>query len=209
MRRRPRGPLANVMGVLSATDDNRLRSPLADALHADGPNPVGEAELMQFGRFVGSWDLDVVYYDEEGKVRRRTPGEWHFGWVLEGRAIQDVWIVPPRRDRPRVGPPPGEYGMTLRFYDAAIGAWRSTWHGPVNGIVWPFIARATGDEMVLERRADGMIERWIFGSIEPDAFHWRSVKSTDEGVSWHLQQEMFATRSASPGLEPRTIAPPA
>ena len=30
------------------------------------------------------------------RPQRRRNGEWHFGWVLEGRAIQDVWIVPPR-----------------------------------------------------------------------------------------------------------------
>lgn len=169
---------------------------LCNALHAPGPNAIHREELMQFGRFVGSWNLDVIYYNEGGEISRRTPGEWHFGWVLEGRAIQDVWIVPPRSQRPRDGAPPGEYGMTLRLYDDSIGAWRSTWHGPVHKIVWPFIARQVGEEMVLERQTeDGAIERWIFSRIEPQSFYWRSVKSADGGASWHLQQEMFATRA--------------
>jgi len=30
-------------------------------------------------------------------------GEWHFGWVLEGRAIQDVILAPPREERHRTG----------------------------------------------------------------------------------------------------------
>jgi hypothetical protein len=173
-----------------------LLGPMADALHSPGPNSMYREELMQFGRFVGSWDLDVIYYHEDGSVRFRSPGEWHFGWVLEGRAIEDVWMIPPRADRPADGPPPGEYGVTLRFFDRRIRAWRSTWHGPVNGFVLPFIAREVGEEMVLERRGDdGSLTRWIFSDIKPDSFHWRAVKSADDGASWQLEQEMFAKRT--------------
>jgi len=172
------------------------QSPMTEALHAPGPNTEHRDKLMQFGRLVGRWDLDVIYYGEDGKITRRTPGEWLFGWALEGRAVEDVWIVPPRAQRPEGGPPPGEYGVTLRFYDPRIDAWRSTWHGPVNGIVWPFIARQEGDEMVLARTEDdGSLTRWIFSQIEERSFHWRAVTSRDGGKTWRLEQEMFATRA--------------
>lgn len=168
---------------------------MTEALHAKGPNVEYRDKLMQFGRLVGSWDLDVIYYDESGKVQRRTPGEWHFGWALEGRVIEDVWIVPPRSLRPSEGQASGDYGVTLRFYDPRIDAWRSTWHGPVNGIVWPFIARQVGEEMVLDRtREDESLSRWIFSKIEPDSFYWRAITSTDGGKTWRLEQEMFAKR---------------
>lgn len=168
---------------------------MLDALGAAGPAEEHRAELMQFGRFVGSWDLDVIYYDATGGITRRTLGEWHFGWALEGRAIEDVWIVPPRGQRPAGCPPPGEYGVSLRFYDPRIAAWRSTWHGPVNGIVWPFLARALGDEMVLERTDDdGALVHWIFGDITSTSFHWRADRSLDGGATWHREQDMFATR---------------
>jgi len=187
--------LSILAGAMLMSANPTSSDAMLDALHSDGPNQLHTKKLMQFGRFVGSWDLDVIYYDDEGQVRRRTPGEWHFGWVLEGRAIEDVWTIPPRRDRPSSGPPPGEYGVTLRFYDPSIDAWRSTWHGPVNGIVWPFIAREVGDEMILERQSeDGSTTRWIFSQIRQDSFHWRAVKSTD-GVNWQLEQEMFAKRA--------------
>ena len=45
--------------------------------------PSTRDKLMQFGRLIGSWDLDVIFYDETEKVTRRTPGERHFGWALE------------------------------------------------------------------------------------------------------------------------------
>ena len=171
---------------------------MIEAFGCSGPAPAHRSELMQFGRFVGSWDLDVIYYDEKGAVTRRTPGEWHFGWALEGRAMADVWCVPPRSERPSSGPPPGEYGLSLRFYDPRISAWRSTWHGPVNGIVWPFIARQIGDEMVLERTDDkGDVVRWIFGEITNNSFHWRAESSRDGGAGWRREQDMFATRRAA------------
>ncbi|MCD6680743.1 MAG: hypothetical protein LT102_08840 [Burkholderiaceae bacterium] len=169
--------------------------PMTESLHAPGPDAEHQAKLMQFGCLVGSWDLDVVYYDESGAIKRRTPGEWHFGWALEGRAIVDVWMVPPRPRRASEGPAPGECGMTVRFYDPRLDAWRSTWHGPVNGIVWPFIARQVDDEMVLERtQDDGSLTRWVFSKMRPESFHWRAVTSTDSGKTWRLEQEMFADR---------------
>lgn len=169
-------------------------SAMIDALHATAPAPPHEQELMLFGQFVGSWVLDVIYYADDGSIRWRTPGEWHFGWVLEGRAIEDVWMVPPKAQR-RPGPEPaGEYGVTLRFYDPRLRAWRSTWHGPVNGYVLPFVARPVSDEIVLEREESGVTTRWIFARIRPDSFYWRAVASADGGRTWRLDQEMFATR---------------
>ena len=59
--------------------------------------------------------------------------ELHFGWVLGGRALQDVWVIP-GPGQPGAGVSPlAVYGSTLRFFDAALGAWRSTWSEPVNG----------------------------------------------------------------------------
>jgi hypothetical protein len=177
-------------------------------LLAEGPAPAHHEALMQFSRLVGSWSLDVTYYAGDGSVRRPTPGEWHFAWVLEGRAVADVWMVPPRAQRTATEPPPGEYGMSLRFYDPRIGAWRSTWHGPVNGIVWPFIARAVGDEMVLERVDEaGELVRWIFSEIPSDSFRWRPVRSRDGGESWVVGQVMEAKRSTAQPGHPRRGRP--
>lgn len=167
---------------------------MLDALHAPGPSQANARELMLFGQFVGSWALDVIYYNPDGSIKRQTPGEWHFGWALEGRAIEDVWMVPPRSQRAGGPQPEGEYGVTLRFYDPSIQAWRSTWHGPVNGYVLPFIAKQMGEEIVLERTENGETTRWIFGRIQPEAFHWRAVSSRDGGATWRLDQEMSATR---------------
>ena len=68
---------------------------LVEALHARGPAPGYTDELMLFGRFVGSWNVAWTGADEKGQPTSRR-GELHFGWVLGGRAVQDIWIVPGR-----------------------------------------------------------------------------------------------------------------
>ena len=83
-------------------------------------------------------------------------GEIHFGWVLQGRAIQDVWRVPGRK-------PPAPtirrslmYGTTLRIYDPGIDAWHIIWSDPVKQYYSRQIGRAEGDDIVQEGAdADG------------------------------------------------------
>jgi hypothetical protein len=54
---------------------------------------------MQFGRLAGSWDTVGRFFDEEGNVLRELTGQWHFGWVPEGRVIQDVLMSPALAER--------------------------------------------------------------------------------------------------------------
>jgi hypothetical protein len=73
-------------------------------------------------------------------------------------------------------------------------AWRSTWHGPVNRVVIPFIGRQVDDDMVLERAEGGETTRWIFTDITPNSFRWMNIISSDAGRSWTMRQEMRAVR---------------
>jgi hypothetical protein len=106
----------------------------------------------------------------------------------------DVWTAPRRSLRGEAAP--YEYGATLRFFDPAIQAWRSTWIGPVRHLVRPFVARQIGDEIVLEGRfAPGSLTRWIFSDIAATSFHWRNMEASAENGPWILIQEMHARRA--------------
>ena len=88
-----------------------------DALQAEGPAADRAEKMALYGQFVGGWESDIVSY-EEGSTKHNGRGEIHFGWVLEGRAIQDVWMIPRRAER-RPGMPAmpvagNWYGTTLR-----------------------------------------------------------------------------------------------
>ncbi|HVV78349.1 MAG TPA: hypothetical protein VHD59_01890, partial [Pseudolabrys sp.] len=76
------------------------------ALHSDGPAADRAKGLELYGWLIGDWTMTAALH--EGTTHSGG-GEIHFGWVLEGRAIQDVWIL--------YG---AFYGTTLRVYDPAL-----------------------------------------------------------------------------------------
>src|SRR5262245_28246304 len=89
------------------------------ALHTGGPASDRVDKMGLYGQFIGSWKTDSVFYGDEG-TQHKNQGEIHWGWVLEGRAIQDVWILPGLF-----------YGSTLRVYDPGIDAWHILWSDPL------------------------------------------------------------------------------
>jgi hypothetical protein len=125
----------------------------------------------------------AVMHLDDGS-RHEGLGEIHFGWVLEGRAIQDVWILPDIF-----------YGTTLRLYDPGLDAWHILWSDPVRQFYTRQIGRARGRDIVQEGRNDsGEAVRWSFTDIAPDSFRWLGERSTDGGSDWQLQAEFRARR---------------
>lgn len=163
-------------------------------LAASGPASGNKDKLMLFGQFVGEWEFDYVAYKPDGS-KETGKGDWNFGWVLEGRAVQDVWMVPGSAERKEVGDKLGECGTTMRFYDPNLDAWQIVWAGPRHASMQTFIARPIGTEIILEGKDDdGSVTRWIFSRITRKSFHWRAVNSQDNGKSWKLEQEMSVRR---------------
>jgi len=111
----------------------------------------------------------------EGEEPTRGAGEWILGWALEGRAVQDVWIVPSRAERDPADAAAGSYGTTLRYHVPAEDAWRIVWVNPVSDSVSTMTARRVGDAIVQDGvDDDGRPFRWVFSEVERDRFQWRS-----------------------------------
>ena len=151
---------------------------------------------------IGRWEAEAEAFLPDG-TRRRHFWQVRFDRALEGRAIQDVWITPPR-DGPNVGkserwgPFDNQYGITIRVYDQRIDAWRVTWIDPCAGYRAELIGRAKDGEIFQEGTgSDGARLRWIFSDLARDAFRWRAELSRDEGATWFKAIELRAQRTAA------------
>jgi hypothetical protein len=169
--------------------------PFVETLAATGRSPDINPEDDLYGFLIGSWELDLVAHPDDGDISYST-GEAHFSWVLDGRAIQDVFINPERSDRTPDSPKFGNwYGTTFRYFDPTIRAWRVFWFNPDDGIRAELIGRRRGNEIVQEGRfPDGTPIRWTFSEITPDSCRWRGERLEPDGKSWRLQVEFRARR---------------
>jgi hypothetical protein len=64
-----------------------------EALASAKPAADRADKMKLYGWLIGHWTMDATVHLDDGDTHR-SPGEIYFGWVLEGRAIQDVWILP-------------------------------------------------------------------------------------------------------------------
>jgi hypothetical protein len=170
--------------------------PMLDALHARQPNEALASKLHLYGQFVGSWHVDIDFHPLNGSTRR-AEGEWHFSWVLDGKAIQDVWIFPARRVRGDAKPvePWYMYGSTFRWYDPAIDAWHITWFDPTRPLELRQIGRAVGADIVqIGEDHNSLLSRWRFVEITDQSFRWLGETSWDKGSTWTLVMEMRARK---------------
>jgi hypothetical protein len=176
--------------------------PQIKGLSADRPSPAYADKMMLFGQFIGDWQFDMVLIRPDG-TRVKGDGEWHFGWALDGRAVQDVWIA--RDDLSQPDAPITEWGTTIRVYDPKRNGWRVVWMGPMRGNVVTFTATKIGDEIVMEADSRGGSPergRWIISKVTPTSFYWRAVRSVDNGQTWELTQEMFVRRADQDARSP-------
>jgi len=168
----------------------------AGALHVSGPAGEHAVQLMLSGQFAGSRDLQWAGTGADGEPATAA-GALHVGWVLGGRAVQDTGIVPGRGQPGEGQPPPAFHGSTIRFYDPAADAWRSTWAEPVTGRVRRFTGRPADGDILLASDEDDPRLRWRFTGTGPDSFTWQGHASHDGGRTWVSEEQMHATRHRS------------
>jgi hypothetical protein len=124
--------------------------------------------------------------------------EAHFGWVLEGRAVQDVWVTPARAERTSSqGAGIHWYGTTLRVFDPVATAWNAVWTDPVSQLRIELVGRRQGDEIVQLGTRAGRAIRWTFSDITARSFTWRGHVLSFDGVTWELEVEMSFQRAGA------------
>lgn len=132
-------------------------------------------EKDYFGDLIGEWDFD--WKDKIGtKEERKVKGEWIFERVLEGIAIQDLFICPSRKERKVRHETDEEYGTTIRTYNPVTGNWEIYYS--CYGESTRLEAIKEGDKIVLTEKERGNM-KWIFSEIQKDSFHWQNIKKIE------------------------------
>jgi len=149
-------------------------------------------KLSLFGQFVGEWKFEKII--EKGtQNEKRITGEWIFSWILDGTAIQDVFITPTRKEREKGAVPHDEYGTTIRFYNLATDAW-DMYYG-ILGTTQVLEGKQVGDQIIVKCKSEstGLMQQ-TFSNITPSSFSWLVQRSNDNGDTWNDALEVTAQR---------------
>lgn len=204
--RRPVAQSAANLKRLEANMKDAQVDSLCSALAVSARCPEIPESADAYGWLVGSWDLDVLHYWGIDVSAQGIRAEVHAAWILEGRAVQDVWIMPPRGERlSQLDKRLNMFGTTLRVWDPSIQAWRITWRNPAGDHHEEQIGRRSGDAVVqIGVRPDGTPTRWRFTEITLDSFHWLGESLGADGEHWTLEGEFRARRRNPGGNERRS-----
>lgn len=179
------------MTAIEAEANTNFHSGLA----ASGRSHEIPASADVYGWLIGSWELEVCHYRVDVRAQQ-IRGEARFEWVLEGRAVQDVWIMPRLSDRTaELERSMNMYGTTLRVWDPGIQAWRVTYINPVTGQRDELVGRWNGKDVVqIGTHANGTPIRWNFSEITDNSFRWTGEALESDGNTWKLEGEFRARR---------------
>ena len=173
-------------------------SDMVRALQASGPHASLGSGGELLGRFVGTWSIDYTFHSKDGKVTRGS-GVYVAGWVMDGSALQVLWLVDPRDGRQD-----REVYMSLQYLDPKSGTMYLTFIDPQHASpdyqpVARFTGTVEGESRIVLLTQDLSIKgdrtnRWSFEDIGPKSFTFRDEQSSDGGKTWRLLEEDHMTR---------------
>lgn len=182
---------ASATGTAGSTPVTDPRLAMITALRATGPHPSLGDHASVLGRLVGSWDVEYMDISKDGKEIHRS-GELLVGWVMDGRAIEDLWVVYPLeagKDR--------EVYADVRYFDPKSGTWPAVFIDPQIASVATFTGGAVGENRIVLDSQDlipGQTRRWSFNDIRNDSLVFRDAASSDGGKTWKLKSEYHMKR---------------
>lgn len=159
------------------------------ALCSNARNERIPEEYDFFGCLIGEWN--IVWNDHLEDVKpRRVKGEWIFSRVLDGTAVQDLFIVPSREERLIDKQPDAEYGTTLRIFNPETMVW-DIFYGCMGEAI-RLTARKVGEEIILTEDTTEKM-RCVFSDIATSSFLWRKERMTENG-EWQTVAKVTAER---------------
>jgi hypothetical protein len=154
-----------------------------DFWRSNAPNPNAPAELAQFAFLVGEWDAQAYRIGADGKEVQFGYADWRISYILNGFAIQDVWIYK------TLATGEVEYGTMFRTYCPEAGHWTMVEQRHSDLKFLFMTAEKVGETMVMRGELDtpqGKVPfRRVFYNIKRDSFEWRTDFSSNGGKTWN------------------------
>lgn len=155
------------------------------ALLSSSKNEMIPAEDDWYAPLLGDWKFE--YYEPGG---RHLKGEWFFRRILEGTAIEDIFICPSRETKETHPQPDGEYGVAVRMYNKEERCYDMT-YVCTKGTTRLRIQKEHGK--IACTVLDKPENKWVFSEITENTFHWQNVTVLENG-EWQTNCEVFADR---------------
>lgn len=122
---------------------------------------------------------------------RRVKGEWIFSRVLDGTAVQDLFIVPSHAERLRDKQPDAEYGTTLRIFNPKTMVW-DIFYGCTGEAILLTAQKVDDDIILTENTTEKM--RYVFSDITTFSFLWRKER-INENNEWQTVAKVTAQKN--------------
>ncbi|MCM1578358.1 MAG: hypothetical protein NC078_06130 [Ruminococcus sp.] len=136
----------------------------------------------RYAPLIGDWDFD--YYDgyngSESKTLRQVKGEWLFRKVLEGSAVQDIFICPSRPERQTKPQKDGEYGTAIRRFDFGEKCRKMFCCTKDYNI---HVTWQKEQDRLVGTVSENPDNRFIFSEITENSFHWQNIVVRENGSS--------------------------
>jgi len=155
------------------------------ALVSESKNVCIPEEDDWFAPLIGDWGFDYFEpYD------RHLKGEWYFRRVLDGMAIEDVFICPSRDTKVAEPQTDGEYGLAIRMYQQDKHFYDMTY---VCGDYTTRLEIHKKWDKIVCTMLDEPRSKWIFSEITENTFHWQNLVLFEDG-RWKVNCEIYAER---------------
>ena len=184
---------ANKTVKAGSAPDSKPVPDIISALGAAGPHASLGGQSKVIEQLVGTCDVEYRDIQKDGQEKRRS-GQFIVAWVLDGRAIEDVWIVDPSEGRPE-----REVYTAMQYFDSKTHTWPMVFIDPEHASTAKFTGGATLDGRLNLLTSDlGRPQnRWSFTAAGPDRLVFRDEYSNDGGETWKLLSEDHLKRHQS------------
>ncbi len=147
-----------------------------------------------WGKLVGNWNIVFEAVDESGKVQQSFEAEWNWFYILDGYAIQDVFILPPRNLAKKTDSP--FYGVGVRIFDEDTNKWQSVWVDTSNKKLEFREATSTAEQITMyQTNAKGEKLRITYFDMAPSSFEWKQEVLVDN-KNWVITQLIHAKKAS-------------